>query len=420
MFNPETLVWSSMTGVLLTVAAVATVNMLVHRNKNAVRGWLSAVLTASACIILTCVPAAVWPSWRELHLLPLQAVLGPLCGALLLSYLGYWSGVGRDDRLVCWLMGPGAILVAIGAWGLLLWTFMGGTADRILPATFLVNSAAVLMGGLVAVRSVTLGDQLARWMVLACVSLAQMTAGLYAKVLALSMPMGYWILTAVAAVVFFLAAAFLVHVRYLMARRLLRQALGHALPGDPVALPRGSQLVQQVDDAIWRSARMERPCVVAAIVLPNLYAHGQVAAAEAEADILLRLAARIRQVVGFRNVVGLLHQRCFVLAVSAVQDPQRGKLVSSRLLQELRMSVPLAADPLALPFQPDLGVGVVEVPSDARGVEALPVLNLAEQLALEACWLPERVRHVVWRSQPAPAMALFPAAAETAPMPLVG
>lgn len=415
----ELALWSAMAGVLLTLAILASIDMLVSRTVAATRGWVSMVLTGSASVLICGLLENLWPALRHVDLMPLKATLGPLCGALALAYLGHWSGIRTEDRLVRMLMGPGAGSIALGAAALLVWTLRGGDALDVMTITAAINSLAVVMGSLVAVRSVMLGDALARWMVLACLCLAQMTAGHYAKGLGHDWGLWYWGVTAIATVGYFLTVVTMVRLRSRQWRRLQRQAQGEMPLVDSAGLPRGALLVQKVDDAIWRSSRMDRPCVVAAIVVPNLYDYGEHALpADPESEILVTLAARMRQVVGFRNVVGLFHQRCFVLAVSAVQDPQRGDLVGSRLLYELRMAVTLSPDPTVPPFQPDIGIGILDVPADIDGVSALQVMSQAEQLALDACRTPQRLLHQSWQSKAVPAPVIFASAAETVPMPL--
>ena len=414
----ELALWSAMAGVLLTLAVLASIDMVVSRTLPSVRGWVSTVFTSIACLLMCGWLETLWPSLRDIDLMPVKATLGPLCGALALAYLGHWSGMRGDDRLVRLLMGPGAGSIALGAAALLVWTLRGGDDRDVLMWTAAVNSLAVVMGSLVAVRSVLLGDQLARWMVLACLCLAQMTAGHYAKGLGHEWGLWYWGLTATATVGYFLTVVTMVRLRNREWRRLSRQAQGAMPVADSAGLPRGVQLVQKVDDALWRSARMERPCVIAAVVVPNLYDYGDELPSDPEAEILVTLAARIRQVVGFRNVVGLFHQRCFVLAVSAVQDPHRREVVGSRLLQELRMAVLLSPDPTVPPFQPDVGIGIIDVPAGAQEVDALRVMTQAEHLALEARHTPQRLCQRSWSPIRTPPAALFASAAETMPSPL--
>ena len=415
----ELALWSAMAGVLLTLAVLASIDMVVSRTLPSVRGWVSTVFTSIACLLMCGWLETLWPSLRDIDLMPVKATLGPLCGALALAYLGHWSGMRSDDRLVRLLMGPGAGSIALGAAALLVWTLRGGDDRDVLMWTAAVNSLAVVMGSVVAVRSVLLGDQLARWMVLACLCLAQMTAGHYAKGLGHEWGLWYWGLTATATVGYFLTVVTMVRLRNREWRRLSRQAQGAMPVADSAGLPRGVQLVQKVDDALWRSARMERPCVIAAVVVPNLYDYGDQLPSDPEAEILVTLAARIRQVVGFRNVVGLFHQRCFVLAVSAVQDPHRREVVGSRLLQELRMAVLLSPDPTVPPFQPDVGIGIIDVPAGAQEVDALRVMTQAEHLALEARHTPQRLCQRSRSPIRTPPAALFASAAETMPSPLV-
>lgn len=414
----EVAIWSAMAGVLLTLAAAATLDVATRPGLSSARSWLSLVLTGGACILMSGLPEALWPSWNHIDWLPLKATLGPLCGALAMTYLGLWSGLRREDLLVRRIMGPGASVLVAGTFLLLGLVVAGVPADTVLLLTAAVNSLAVLMGVLIAVRSVTLGDQLSRWMVLACLCLAQMTAGLYAKGLGMDMGHPYWALTACATVGYFITVVVLVRLRSRHFRHLRRQAAGQVPAMASVSLPGGAHLVARVEDALWRSQRMGRPCLVAAVSVSNLYAYRESQVMNPEGEILVALSARIRQQVGFRNVVGLYHQRCFVLAISAVQDPTRAELVTERVLRELRMSVSVGPDPLSLPFQPEVAIGVVEVPAGTEESAAVRIINLAEQLALRAHDEPERALRRSWVLRPDAPVALSPWLAETQPASL--
>ncbi len=414
----EVAIWSAMAGVLLTLAIAATLDVATRPSLPAARSWLSLLLTGGACILMSGLPEALWPSWNQIDWLPLKATLGPLCGALAMTYLGHWSGLRSEDRLVRRMMGPGASVLIAGTFLLLGLVVVGVPADTVLLLTAAVNSLAVLMGVLIAVRSVTLGDQLSRWMVLACLCLAQMTAGLYAKGLGMDMGNPYWALTACATVGYFTTVIVLVRMRNRQLRRLRRQAAGQMPSMDPLNLPCGAQLVTRVEDALWRSQRMGRPCLVVAVSVSNLYAYREPPVLDPAGEILVALSARIRQLVGFRNVVGLYHQRCFVLALSAVQDPQRAELVTERVLRELRMSVNVGPDPLSLPFQPEVAIGVVEMPAGNDDAVAVRVINLAEQLALHAHDEPERALRRTWAQRPDTPVALASWLADTRPASL--
>lgn len=414
----EVAIWSAMAGVLLTLAIAASLDVATRPSLPAARSWLSLVLTGGACILMSGLPEALWTSWNEVDWLPLKATLGPLCGALAMTYLGHWSGLRGEDRLVRRMMGPGASVLIAGTFLLLGLVVAGVPADTVLLLTAAINGLAVLMGVLIAVRSATLGDQLSRWMVLACLCLAQMTAGLYAKGLGMDMGNAYWTLTACATVGYFTTVIVLVRMRNRQLRRLRRQAAGQMPLMDPLNLPCGAQLVTRVEDALWRSQRMGRPCLVVAVSVSNLYAYREPPVPDPVGEILVALSARIRQLVGFRNVVGLYHQRCFVLAISAVQDPQRAELVTERVLRELRMSVNVGPDPLSMPFQPEVAIGVVEVPAGTDEAAAVQVINLAEQLALRAHDEPERALRRTWALRPDTPVALASWLAETQPASL--
>lgn len=414
----ELAIWSGMAGVLLTLTVIATFDLASRPSLGAARSWLSLVLTGGACVLMSGLPEALWSSWRALNWLPLKATLGPLCGVLAMTYLGHWSGLRAEDRLVKRMMGPGALVLMVGALGALGLVASGHPAEEVLVVTASVNALAVLMGVLIAVRSVTLGDSLARWMVAACLCLAQMTAGLYAKGLGMDMGNAYWALTAGATTGYFVTVTMVVRLRAQQLRRLRRLASGEGAPPELPEMPCGAQLVTRVEDALWRSDRMHLPCLVAAVSLSNLYAYRDAPQADPVGEILVALAARIRQLVGFRNVVGLYHQRCFVLAVSAVQDPKRGELVSDRLLRELRMAVTVGPDPLSLPFQPEVSVGVVQVPAGTDETFAVAIINLAEQLALRAHDEPGRILQQPWVALPPSPRASLPGQVDTQPVPL--
>jgi hypothetical protein len=285
----EVAIWSAMAGVLLTLAIAASLDVATRPSLPAARSWLSLVLTGGACILMSGLPEALWPSWNQIDWLPLKATLGPLCGALAMTYLGHWSGLRSEDRLVRRMMGPGASVLIAGTFLLLGLVVVGVPADTVLLLTAAVNSLAVLMGVLIAVRSVTLGDQLSRWMVLACLCLAQMTAGLYAKGLGMDMGNPYWALTACATVGYFTTVIVLVRMRNRQLRRLRRQAAGQMPSMDPLNLPCGAQLVTRVEDALWRSQRMGRPCLVVAVSVSNLYAYREPPVLDPAGEILVAL-----------------------------------------------------------------------------------------------------------------------------------
>lgn len=419
MTVPETVIWSAMAGVLVTLIAVAVADACRQRTPASVRVALFVLMAASSSVVMSGLPEWLWREHLSLNLLPVKVALGPLSGALALSYLVRWSGLSAQDTLVRATQQQGATGLVLATMGLIVWVALDAQPTAVLFFSGLLNAAAVVMGALVVARCVSLGDRAARWMLGACACLAILVPGLFARAMGLLEHPLWCGLTALATVGYFLLSLGLTTHRNRQYARLRLQAHGSMPKLVGGGLPRGVQLVEQVDAALWRSERMGRPCVVAAVVVLNLYAYGERAPSDngydAEVNILLTLAARIRQVLGFRNVLGLHHQRCFVLAVSAVQDPVRSELMVGQLLQALRMAVPLGPHPLQLPFEPDLAVGIVHVTPGGPATDAMSVMNLAEQLALEAMGQPGRVVQATPGARPTVPQGLPEMALDTLP-----
>jgi hypothetical protein len=95
------------------------------------------------------------------------------------------------------------------------------------------------------------------------------------------------------------------------------------------------------------------------------------------------MSARMRRSVGFRNVLGLYHPRCFIVVIST---DSKSRLVE-KLLQRLHylMAKPLRVmgpDYASYAFVPRFGIGAVSVL--ANDANAAAVVDQAEHLALAA------------------------------------
>jgi len=398
----ELVVWSGMAGVLVTLSLVAALDLIVNRSVPAARGLAFMLLTGTSSIVMTDLPLFLFPALTPAVLLPVKAAAGPLSGALALTYLGVWVGAEHDDpplRRIVW-GGSLALVLASVSLALMAFSASGWAPHDIIALAGGVNVASVGLAMIVALRAVKLGDELARWMVVACGCLAIMVLGLYAKGLEVpGLDLGVWVLTALATVGYFLIVITLTILRNREQRRLLRLARGALAPETSLSLPQGAFLVSKVDDAIWRSHRFGRDCVVAAVSVRNLYELSEQAGPGVEAQILATLSARIRRAVGFRNVVGLYHPRCFVLGVSAVQDPHRGELLVSALMHSMRQELVVGTGDRKFRFSPAVGVGVVNVRGNE--MEALVAINRAEQLALEDGQRAEdEAQQSLWLTQP--------------------
>lgn len=384
--SSELALWSAMAGAILLLSIVAAADLVASRSVSAVRGLAFILLTGGSSILLSGLPEMLMPSLRGGVVLPLQASFGPLSGALALTYLGVWLGAARDDRLIRWMVAGGSFALVLTAVVLAIIALLQDVwrPVQVIAAAALVNALSVLCAAIVAVRGVTLGDTLARWMVAACLCLAGMVGGLYARSLQAASP-GMAVLTVGCTIGYFLIVIVLTLQRNREQRKLRRLAQSLADPAWGVEMTLGSRLLSHVEDALWRSARVGRDCVVAAISITNLYQLGGVAGHGVDQQILVVLLARIRRIVGFRNVVGLYHPRCFVIVVSAVQDPRRSQLLAAGLRRELRKPVSVGDAQNRHIFEPTIGVGLIRIAGSCT--DALGVINRAEQLALEAAQL---------------------------------
>ena len=382
----EIVVWSAMLGGLMTLAATSMADVVINRNISSWRGLVFIVLTGTSCVLMTGLLEVLIPDLPTTAVRVLQSSLGPLSGALALTYLGLWLGVAAEDPLVHYTIAWGSyalVLTALLTAALALLDPLEATV-RLNVLTALVNSISVALVTVASVRAAMLGDRLARWMVLACLFMAGMVAGLYGHNLRWGkMGLGMSALTAFCTVAYFQIVMGLGIRRNRLNRRLKRLA-GFAQGADPATgLPKGSVLLSKVDDAFWRSARIHSECTVVCLHLRNLYELGEVAGHGVDQQILSAMAARIRRAVGFRNVVGLYHPRCFVVVLSAVKQPK----LTERVLQRLTYftNKPLSVvgvDEGHYVFTPHFGIGTVTV--IAASADPAAVIDRAERMALRS------------------------------------
>lgn len=380
----ETIIWSAMLGGLLTLATVAIADVVVSRSLAAWRGLAFMLLTGSSCVVLSGLPEDVFPYMPALTVLIFKASLGPLSGALALTYLGQWLGVAAEDkwvhRTIVW--GSGLLIAA----GVFLAAFLvigqGNDPSTFLMIAALVNCVSVLLATFASARAAQLGDPLARWMVVACLLLATSVAGLVSHSLnQVSSGPWVWSITALSTVGFFLVVVALGATRNRQARQLERlSSLSRGL--DPATgLPRGSVLLSKVDDAFWRSARLNTDSAVICLHLRNLYELSDVAGHTADQQILTVVTARVRRAVGFRCVVGLYHPRCFVVVLSAVTQPKSVQ----RTVERLRHLLGKPLNVIGLNeqnhvFTPQFLLGMLMV--SASGADPATTIDQAERIAI--------------------------------------
>ncbi len=153
-------------------------------------------------------------------------------------------------------------------------------------------------------------------------------------------------------------------------------------------LPKDSVLLSKMDDAFWRSARRRQECTVICLHVRNLYGLAEAAGHNADKHILAAMTARLRRAVGFQNVVGLYHPRCFVVVISTESTTR----LVEKTLQRLHylMGKPLyiqGSDGGYHTFVAVFGIGAVAVTSDTADPAA--IIDRAEHMALDACEQPD-------------------------------
>lgn len=380
----EVAVWSAMLGGLLTLSVVAMANALVNRNISSFRNLLFVVVTGASSLVRTGLPETLFPEVPEGLLRLLKVCAGPLSAALVLRYLGLWLGGMREDpvahRITSW--GAGILFLCALTLGVLVLHASNQEFHRLLQATAAITMMAALLGLVTSIRAATMGDPLARWMVLACICLTGEVSGLFLRSLNIEgFGMGTWIVTAACTVAYFLIGSAAVIMRIRQIRRLKRVARLQTGTDPATGLPTGSRLLSELEHAFWRTARFQGECTVVCLYLSNLYELVESAGHEVEYQILAATAARIRRAAGFRCVVGLYHPRCFVVVISA---DKRRKYVSMTVARLRSLATPsltvVGQDDARHDFKPRVGMGVITLdPAHAKPMEAL---NDAERRAV--------------------------------------
>ena len=372
-----------MMGGLATLATFALVDALLRRSMSAWRAFVFVLLTGTICAMLTGLWQIFFPDFSPLLIHTLQNSLGLICAALWLNYLGLWLGVATEDRMLGLTINLGAIVLVLVAGAMAVLTLVSPQQDwhDLLLLAALLNGASIALPTMAAIRAVTLGDQLAKGVFVDNVLLACMVYGLYARGLNVDMGIGACVVTAVSTVGSIMLGTYLGLRRDRINRQLKRMA-ALAQGDDPATgLPQGSILLSKVDDAFWRTARRNLECTVICLHVANLYELAETAGHHADKQILAALSARLRRAVGFRNVVGLYHPRCFVVVISA---GSKTRLVVNTLQRmHYLMAKPLrivGSNDVSHIFTPRFGIGAVAVtPSSA---DAAREIDQAERLAL--------------------------------------
>ncbi len=381
----EHTVWAIMTGGLLSLVLLAAADTVVTRTLGAVRNMLLIFAISSACIFLSGLPETLLPGLPVRLMMALKAGFGLLSSALGLRLLGIWTGGDREDPLIY-------RLTVWGAYGMLIASAVMAALATLVPAqdfhgllmlTAGLNAMAVVLCMVIAVRAAVLGDPLARWLVLACLLLTVLMAGLYLHVLKVpGLGLGSRIVTASSAVLFVLIVMVLIIVRNRQQRQLAR--LSRLEMGwDPVTgLPTGAKLLSEVEHTFWRTGRLHGQCIVVGLYLSNLYELGDTLGRASDHQILAATAARIRRAAGFRCVVGVYHPRCFIVVFSIDRKRSFDDAIIARLLGLVTQPLQVVGNKAQrLPFVPQVGIALRTVLPDQTVPQE--VIDTVEHEAME-------------------------------------
>jgi GGDEF domain-containing protein len=393
MQTHEIVIWSAMGGAWLMLTSVAALDAARTMSLPAWRGVSLLVMIGVGALLMTGLPEHLLDITDEHLMLPAKMTLGPITGAVALNYLGIWLGVTADNK------GVGRVLFATSLLVLLAGMVLLGMHVVVSPLSVhqglaisgLITLLPTVVAALVSVRTALLGDRLAWGMAIACLCLVVMVAGLYAKGLNQQLGNVAWALIAIATVTNLVLTTGLTILRNLAQKRLQRIARDHTAYDLVTGMPIGSVLLSKVDDAMWRGARVGDDSAVMAIWVDNLYAYHDRAGTEIEHELRTRITAIVRQCVGFRNVVGLMQARCYVVAFSSVKD----KLLLLRIAQRVLNA---SHKPMKLGFLigeahvyvPQVSVGIMHVPRSTQG-QSLDVMDAAQRLAQQAVQIPGRL-----------------------------
>lgn len=379
----EIVIWAAMLGGLITLAVFALFDALLRRRVASWRALAFIVLTGSACVLLSGLIETLWPMLHSHALHVLQNSVGLITSALSLYLLGLWLGTRSDDKVLRYTVVYGPLGLLGAAVAMAGWTLASTAEDwhALLLISGAINMAALMLPGIASLRAAHAGDRWAWAMLGITILLSVVVCGLYAKALHVDVPsVAVWALVAACTVGFFTLATYLGLRRDRYMSQLERLA-AQALADDPATgLPKGSVLLSKIGDALWRAARKDRECTVICLYLRNLYELGETAGHAVDQRILSAMTARIRRAIGFQNIVGLYHPRCFVIVIATTP----GSRLLDKSLQRLRyimvQPLPVTGQDNAIHlFVPRMGMGCVQVVGVDQ--DPLAVLEDAERRA---------------------------------------
>ena len=113
MSNGELVVWAGMSGAIALLCLIAVADWFVQRTLAAARALAFVLTMGGSAVVLSGLLEQMIPALDSAATLPLRASIGPLSGALALSYLGVWLGAGRDEPLTRWIVFVGSLILVV-------------------------------------------------------------------------------------------------------------------------------------------------------------------------------------------------------------------------------------------------------------------------------------------------------------------
>jgi GGDEF domain-containing protein len=300
-------------------------------------------------------------------------------GLMLLSMLGWLRRRETSGPATLTLVGVGAIVLTLG------WALEAVQALALSSAMAFGVGAAMW---LIALRSAMRGDRLAWTAVLGVSFMLVAVTGLSWIALDRGLPWPVHAVSAVAGIAYLSVMARALWARYSYLLELSQVlALGPAY--DPITRMRShSETGNLLGDVFFRREGEKRPVGIIVISLANLYAlenlHGRAAFNHA----LFLCASRLRRVVPTDVAMGRLADDGFLLLVRDAEDPQRlvqlARLVRARLTRPVALSTgehPGQLDQSETEWQPEVGIGVLPVPPEARPAQAVATVRALSRTA---------------------------------------
>lgn len=300
-------------------------------------------------------------------------------GLMLLSMLGWLRRREIAAPAVTGLAALGAIVLILG-WGLE-------------PVQSLALSSAMAFGvgaamWLITLRSARRGDRLAWAAVLGVTFMLVAVTGLSWIALDRTLPWTVHAVSAVAGIAYLTVMARALWARYSYLLELSQVlALGPAY--DPITRMRShSETGNLLGDVFFRGQGEKRAVGIIVVSIANLYAlenlHGRAAFNHA----LFLCASRLRRVVPADVAMGRLADDGFLLLVRDAEDAQRlvqlARIVRQRLMRPVALSTgdaPAELDRSETDWQPEVGIGVLPVPPEARPAQAVATVRALSRTA---------------------------------------